>query len=185
MQIPSSPSERSHPLTQLSCCQLLSCHCSNAHFSSESDGSQDNNLWRNRMPRCHNVCFPSWLFYFFTLTGTSNYFRGKREDRKSKDLVQNAALPSSSWGELVSCEIISTKWMASGMHSPDNGQGQKGGGEHTGGWRPAVSKGLTPAVLRLLAASPEPTQSAVGQGGNSHWVPIKTDQVTHVDIPIS
>ena len=48
----------------------------------------------------------------FTLTGTSNYFRGKREDRKSKDVVQNTALSSSCRGELVPCEIISMKWMA-------------------------------------------------------------------------
>lgn len=69
----------------------------------------------------------------FTLIGTSNYFRGKRGDRKSKDLVQNTALSSSSWGELVSCEIISVRWMAGRMHSPDNGQGQKGSSQHSRG----------------------------------------------------
>lgn len=76
--------------------------------------------------------------------------------------------------------------MAGRMHSPDNGQGQKGSSTHTGGWQPAVSEGLKPtASSSALPAVPERTQSAVGQGGNSHRVPIKTDQVTHVDIPIS
>lgn len=143
------------------------------------------------MPGLHVIIFFPLLafpffFFFFTLTSTSNYFRGKKEARKSKDLVQNTALSSSSWGELVSCEIISVKWMPGCMHSPDNGWGQKGSRLHTGGWQRAVGEGLKPAASSgAPSAFPEKTQSSVGQGGNSHRVPIKTDQVTHVDIPIS
>lgn len=70
--------------------------------------------------------FLAFFFFFKTLTSTSsNYFRGKRGERKSKDLVQNTALSSSSWGELISCEIISMKYLAGCRHSPDNGPGTK------------------------------------------------------------
>jgi hypothetical protein len=45
------------------------------------------------------------------------------EGRKEiKDAVERTALSSSSWGQLVSGEITSMKWMAGGVHVPDNGQ---------------------------------------------------------------
>lgn len=97
----------------------------------------------------------------FTLIGTSNYFRGKREDRKSKDLVQNTALSSSSWGELVSCEIISMKRTAGRMHSPDNGQGQKGSSS-TGGRETCCQQ-------RVKAAAPSRARLPVHKGYKAQW----------------
>lgn len=71
-------------------------------------------------------CF--FFFFFNTLTSTSNYFRGKREERESKRSASERSSLFLSRGELVSCEITSMKSMAGRTHSPDNGQAQKGSG---------------------------------------------------------
>lgn len=126
--------------------QLPCCHCPNVDYSSGSDGSQHNNAL-NKTPGLPNIFLSlPWLFlFFFNLTSAcSNYFRGKTGNQKI--WFKNIALSSSSWGGHVSCEIISMKWMAGCMHSLNNGEGQKGGSWHTGGWQPAVSKGLKPTA---------------------------------------